>query len=112
LKAGLKIGKKVGPKVFKLAKTAGKKGFKLAKTVGKKVGKQVAKQLKEKKNKKVVHPDHYNQGKIECWDYIIDHKMDFLTGNCIKYLTRFADKNVPWTPQRGRFMLVKLTFDL
>jgi hypothetical protein len=26
--------------------------------------------------------------------------------------TRFADKNVPWIPQRGRFMLVKLTFDL
>ena len=25
---------------------------------------------------------------------------------------KFADNNVPWTPQRGRFMLVKLTFDL
>ena len=26
--------------------------------------------------------------------------------------TKFADKNVPYIPQRGRFVLVKLTFDL
>ena len=26
--------------------------------------------------------------------------------------TRFSDKNVPYVPQRGRFLLLKLTFDL
>lgn len=40
----------------------------------------------------VEHPNHYNKG-IECWDYIMSHDMDFMTGNCIKYLTRWKNKN-------------------
>lgn len=40
----------------------------------------------------IKNPKHYTQG-IECWDYIISHKMNFLEGNIIKYITRWRDKN-------------------
>lgn len=42
---------------------------------------------------KVEHPAHYNQGKIECWDYLVSHNFGFLDGNIIKYVTRFKYKN-------------------
>lgn len=41
----------------------------------------------------VVHPDYYNGGVIEAWDYIKDHNMDFDIGNAIKYLTRAGKKS-------------------
>lgn len=40
----------------------------------------------------IEHPKHYTQG-IECIDYIQSHRMDFLQGNVIKYVTRFKLKN-------------------
>lgn len=41
----------------------------------------------------VVHPNHYNTGKIETWDYILDHDLDFLIGNAVKYLSRAGKKD-------------------
>lgn len=39
----------------------------------------------------ITHPEHYTQG-IECWDYITSHKLGFLEGNVIKYVTRYRHK--------------------
>lgn len=44
-------------------------------------------------NSKVVHPSHYNQGKIEMWDYAQDHNLDFFEGNVVKYVTRWKHKD-------------------
>lgn len=41
---------------------------------------------------RVHHPEHYTRG-IECWDYIASHKLGFLEGNVIKYVTRYQLKN-------------------
>ena len=38
-------------------------------------------------------PNHYRQGAIEPWDFIVSQDMDFLTGNVIKYLTRAGKKD-------------------
>lgn len=48
----------------------------------------------------VVHPEHYNQGKIECVDAIkesMSHEayLGFLKGNAMKYLWRYEGKNKP-----------------
>lgn len=43
-------------------------------------------------NDNVKHPSHYTQG-IECWDYIVSHKLGYLEGNIIKYVTRYKLKN-------------------
>lgn len=43
-------------------------------------------------NNKISHPVHYTQG-IECWDYITSHKMGYLEGNIIKYVTRYKYKD-------------------
>ena len=43
------------------------------------------------KKEMVNHPSHYNQG-IEAIDYIESHKMNFNTGNVIKYVTRAKHK--------------------
>lgn len=40
----------------------------------------------------VVHPTHYNQGKIEVWDFIVDQDLNFLLGSVIKYVTRAGKK--------------------
>ena len=39
-----------------------------------------------------INPEHYTQG-IECIDYIISKKMNFLEGNVIKYITRYKMTN-------------------
>lgn len=41
----------------------------------------------------VEHPTHYNQGKVEMWDYANDHNLDFFEGNIVKYVTRWRHKN-------------------
>lgn len=41
----------------------------------------------------VKNPPHYNQGKIEVWDFIIDQNLDYLSGNVIKYVCRRNLKN-------------------
>jgi hypothetical protein len=37
-------------------------------------------------------PDHYQLGRIQVWDFIVDQDMDFLSGNIIKYLCRAGNK--------------------
>jgi len=44
-------------------------------------------------NEQVEHPTHYNQGKVEMWDYAHDHNLDFFEGNIVKYVTRWRHKN-------------------
>lgn len=47
----------------------------------------------------VLHPSHYNQGKVECIEAIESAIINltgieaFCTGNCIKYLWRWKQKN-------------------
>lgn len=41
----------------------------------------------------VVHPAHYNTGKIEVWDAITDWGLDFLLGNVVKYAARAGKKD-------------------
>lgn len=43
----------------------------------------------------IDRPRHYNQGQIECWDYIVDKDMGYLEGCVIKYVTRFRLKGTP-----------------
>jgi len=35
-----------------------------------------------------LNPDYYTKGSIECIDYIIEKKLNFLEGNVVKYITR------------------------
>lgn len=37
-------------------------------------------------------PAHYQQGKIQVWDFIVDQDLDFLSGNIIKYICRAGKK--------------------
>ena len=46
-----------------------------------------------KKKNQVNHPSHYNLGKIEVIDAIEDWKLDFSTGNAVKYIARAGKKN-------------------
>ena len=41
----------------------------------------------------INHPSHYTDGGIETLDYILAKKMDFLTGQVCKYISRFGKKN-------------------
>lgn len=40
----------------------------------------------------INHPRHYTRGTIEVWDFIIDQRLGFLSGNVIKYLCRAGHK--------------------
>ena len=40
----------------------------------------------------IEHPPHYNFGKFEVIDVLVDWKMDFLLGNVIKYVARAGRK--------------------
>ena len=37
-------------------------------------------------------PDHYQQGNIQVWDFIVDQDLDFLLGNVVKYVCRAGNK--------------------
>ena len=39
------------------------------------------------------NPDHYQLGKIQTWDFIIDQDLDFCLGNVVKYVTRAGMKD-------------------
>ena len=39
------------------------------------------------------NPEHYRQGDIEPWDFIVSQKLGFLEGNVIKYITRAGKKD-------------------
>lgn len=38
-------------------------------------------------------PPHYQQGKIQVWDFIADQKLDFFKGNVVKYVCRAGSKS-------------------
>lgn len=56
----------------------------------------------------VEHPPHYNTGKIEVIDYIIDQKMCFLDGNVVKYVSRYRHKNGVEDLKKALFYLERL----
>lgn len=41
----------------------------------------------------VNHPSHYTRGKIECIEFIEDQKLDFCSGNAVKYICRAGHKD-------------------
>lgn len=43
----------------------------------------------------INRPPHYNMGKIEVTDFIVDQKMGFLAGNVVKYIARYRHKGSP-----------------
>lgn len=38
-------------------------------------------------------PTHYKRGTIEVWDFIVDQKLDYLSGNVVKYVCRAGHKD-------------------
>lgn len=38
-------------------------------------------------------PAHYQKGKIQVWDFIVDQRLEFLEGNVIKYICRAGSKD-------------------
>ena len=40
-----------------------------------------------------TNPKHYQHGRIQVWDFIVDQQLDFLAGNVIKYLCRAGRKD-------------------
>lgn len=40
-----------------------------------------------------TNPNHYQHGRIEVWDFVVDQQLDFLAGNVIKYICRAGHKN-------------------
>lgn len=39
------------------------------------------------------HPDYYNRGRTEVWDIAVEHDLNFLKGNVLKYLLRGGHKD-------------------
>lgn len=56
----------------------------------------------------VEKPAHYNQGKIEVCDFILDQKMDYLEGNIVKYVSRYKFKNGLQDLQKAKWYLERL----
>lgn len=66
-----------------------------------------------KPNDNVNHPEHYNQGGIECIEAIkatMTHEsfLGFLRGNVIKYIWRFNKKNGVEDMKKARWYLDRL----
>ena len=53
---------------------------------------EMAEHAQLNKLSKVNHPAHYNAGKIEVIDAIVDWNLDFVGGNVVKYVTRAKHK--------------------
>jgi len=66
----------------------------------------------------VNNPDHYNNGKVECIDYLKDNLpweayTGYLEGNCKKYLHRFRYKKKPLEDlKKARWYLERLISEL
>lgn len=56
----------------------------------------------------VQRPRHYNMGKIEVCDFIVDQNLDFLEGNVVKYVTRYKHKFGLTDLQKAKWYLNKL----
>lgn len=64
---------------------------------------------KEPKSDPVNRPSHYNQGRIEVIDFILDQKLSFLAGQIIKYVSRYSHKGSPLVDlQKADFYLKRL----
>lgn len=46
-------------------------------------------------NNDATNPAHYKNKKIEHWDVVEDWRLDYLLGNCTKYISRYRDKGNP-----------------
>ena len=68
-------------------------------------------QLQRKAREAVVHPAHYNKGKIEVIDFIEDQKLGFNAGNVIKYVCRYDLKGGLEDLRKARFYLDRLIAD-
>jgi len=57
-----------------------------------------------------INPHHYafDEGVIECIDYIESHAFDFLEGNVIKYVTRYQHKNGAEDLKKAKWYLERL----
>ena len=55
-----------------------------------------------------INPPHYKQGKIEVIDFILDQKMDYLTANVQKYLSRWRFKDGVCDLKKAKWFLDKL----
>ena len=40
-----------------------------------------------------ISPNHYQQGSIEVWDFIVDQQLGYLEGNIVKYISRAGKKD-------------------
>jgi len=56
---------------------------------------------------RINHPKHYTQG-IECINYILSHKMNYMEGNIIKYVTRYKDKGGVEDLKKAQWYLSRL----
>ena len=64
-------------------------------------------------NNQIDHPDHYNQGKIECIDAIEaaltpDEFRGFCKGNTMKYIWRERGKGNAESLEKAKWCLAKL----
>jgi len=55
-----------------------------------------------------INPPHYQQGNIEVIDFILDQKMDYLTGTVTKYISRWRFKDGVCDLKKARWFLDKL----
>jgi hypothetical protein len=69
-------------------------------------------QLGQAKEEEISKPKRYNKvGTLECWDVILDQKMDFLEGSVIKYLWRHKEKNGKHDLKKAKEYLEKMIAD-
>ena len=69
---------------------------------------QMSKQQMSSPMNQKINPAHYKQGKIEVIDFIIDQKMDYLTANVQKYISRWRFKDGLCDLKKARWFLDKL----
>jgi len=62
----------------------------------------------ESENADKINPSHYQQGKIEVIDFILDQKMDYLTATVVKYISRWRFKDGVCDLKKARWFLDKL----
>jgi len=60
----------------------------------------------------ISKPKRYNKvGTLECWDVILDQKMDFLEGSILKYVWRHKEKNGKHDLKKAKEYLEKMIAD-
>jgi hypothetical protein len=64
------------------------------------------------KEEEISKPKRYNKvGTLECWDVILDQKMDFLEGSILKYVWRHKEKNGKHDLKKAKEYLEKMIAD-